>query len=95
MGVVEGEGAGFVQRGRVMHGPAPASSNSEVSPIRYPAFGKASGLNWRAKASTYKPTQSTSVHGVLLQTPAKEGERLVKAGRLTDVYHPAPKHALT
>jgi hypothetical protein len=49
-------------------------------------------LNWRAKpTSTYEPTQSTSVHGVLLQTPAKEGERFLKAGWLTEVYRPAPK----
>ena len=30
-----------------------------------------------------------------MQTPAKEGERFLKAGRLTEVYRPAPKLALT
>jgi hypothetical protein len=29
------------------------------------------------------------------QGPAKEGERFIKAGGLTEVYHPAPKLGLT
>jgi len=29
------------------------------------------------------------------KTPAKEGERFIKAGGLTEVYQPAPKLGLT
>src|SRR5438309_9491380 len=69
--------------------PAAASSTSEARPIRDPTFTPAwdndNAANWRAKpASTYEPTQSTSVQNGLSRQSryAKESERFVKTRRL-------------
>ena len=94
MGVVEGKRAGLVQRGRIMHRPGAGKeqqATSGRSDIRPSADD--SELNWRAKpASTYEPTQSTSDQRISFAKPqAKEGERILKAGGLTEVYRTRPQ----
>ena len=73
MGVMEGEGAGFVQRGGVVNRAGARQQQQRSQAGMTSGLGSDSDCNRRAKpASTYEPTQSTSVQSTLFATPCGE-----------------------
>ena len=95
MRVVQGEGAGLVQRRRIMN--RACACEQQQRPQAEPVSGlwqnKQIELARETNQHVYSPPDRRAFTVFLLQTPAKEGERFLKAGRLTEVYRPAPKYA--